>query len=87
MLHARRDYNDRIGDSAGLIGKDEPVFLLRAQDVLMLPTVIHYLHLLRMKEGHDIPTEIGVMRHISRIVEWQATHKTKLPDVEKEDLL
>jgi hypothetical protein len=32
MIHARDDYN-RIQDPAGLIPQDEPVFLLRAQDV------------------------------------------------------
>lgn len=31
MLHAREDYN-RIQDPAGKIPKDEPVFLIRAQD-------------------------------------------------------
>lgn len=33
MKHARPDYN-RIQDPAGLIPEDEPVFLLRGQDVL-----------------------------------------------------
>jgi hypothetical protein len=32
MKHARDDYN-RIQDPAGLIPEDEPVFLLRGQDI------------------------------------------------------
>lgn len=32
MFHARSDYN-RIQDPAGLIPADEPVFLIRAQDM------------------------------------------------------
>jgi len=33
MKHEREDYS-RIQDSGGLIPEDEPVFLLRAQDVV-----------------------------------------------------
>jgi len=33
MLHARQDYNERIQDSAHLIPEEEPVFLIRAQDI------------------------------------------------------
>ncbi len=32
MKHGRKDYDERIQDSAKKIGEDEPVFLLRAQD-------------------------------------------------------
>jgi len=33
MLHARDDYN-RMQDPAGLIPADEPVFLIRGQDIV-----------------------------------------------------
>ena len=33
MRHAREDYDDRIIDTAGIIPPDEPVFLIRAQDL------------------------------------------------------
>jgi len=33
MKFTREDYNQRIIDKAGKIPEDEPVFLLRAQDV------------------------------------------------------
>lgn len=38
MRHSREDYN-RFQDPVGLIPKDEPVFLLRAQDVAAAETV------------------------------------------------
>lgn len=39
MIHARNDYQERIQDSANKIPADEPVFLLRAQDITS-PSVI-----------------------------------------------
>lgn len=33
MIHAREDYN-RIQDPAGKIPEDEPVFIIRAQDII-----------------------------------------------------
>jgi len=47
MLHARKDYNERVQDNANIIPRKEPVFLLRAQDFLMLRTLEIYLVLLR----------------------------------------
>jgi len=36
MLHARKDYNERVQDTAKQIPEDEPVFLLRGQDALAI---------------------------------------------------
>ena len=51
MLHARKDYN-RIQDPLNAkdkgIPKDEPVFLLRAQDPLFVPMLYMYAHLASM---------------------------------------
>lgn len=45
MIHARKDYN-RIQDPLNAkdkgIPKDEPVFLLRAQDILFIPMLTLY---------------------------------------------
>lgn len=41
MKHAREDYN-RIQDPGEKIGKDEAVFLLRAQDFAMPATFLDY---------------------------------------------
>lgn len=45
MKHAREDYQRRIIDSANLIPADEPVFLLRGQDVHAAETVRFYSQL------------------------------------------
>jgi hypothetical protein len=48
MLHARKDYN-RIQDPLNAkdkgIPKDEPVFLLRAQDIFFIPMLTLYAEL------------------------------------------
>ncbi len=80
MLHARKDYNERVQDSKNIIGDDEPVFLLRAKDKLMVPILYDYLNLLRQLPGHDDSIEFGVLRHIERTIKWQAIHGIKNPD-------
>ncbi len=87
MLHARKDYNRRIQDSENIIGADEPVFLLRAQDSLMLPVLHQYLRVLRRHEGYDTHCEAGVLKHITRTKEWQKQHKPKAPDVPPRELV
>lgn len=80
MLHARKDYNERIQDAAGIIPMDEPVFLLRGQDDLMLRALRHYLILLQASNNYDKPLEIAVIRHIARVLAWQLAHEPKKPD-------
>ena len=46
MKFTRSDYTKRIIDKAGKIPQDEPVFLLRAQDVHAPSTLRHYAKLL-----------------------------------------
>jgi len=43
MKHARKDYNERIQDTANLIPQDEPVFLLRAQDPCAIYAMYEYI--------------------------------------------
>ncbi len=86
MLHARKDYNFRIQDSDHRIGKDEPVFLLRAQDKHMLPMLKHYLSLLEDKESNKA-MDIAVLKHMARVIEWQTHNNTKEPDVPLKEVL
>ena len=44
MKHARSDYN-RIQDPENKIPEDEPVFLIRGQDMVSAETVRHWAHL------------------------------------------
>jgi hypothetical protein len=81
MRHARKDY-DRIQDPAGLIPQDEPVFLLRGQDVLAPDTLRYWADRLRI-------ADIGEMNEMSKLAEdqaikmelWQQNHKKKFPDL------
>ena len=87
MLHARKDYNFRIQDSDGKIPRDEPVFLLRAQDKLMLPTLQHYLMLLRSNKKHDRPLEIAVVQQVAQVLKWQLEKQIKNTDTTPEEVL
>ena len=89
MLHARKDYNRRVQDNENKIGEEEPVFLLRAKDDLMVPMLYYYLKLLRKIAGYDRETEKGVLRHIERTVDFQdnSTIVTKQPDTPQEEVL
>ena len=49
MRHAREDYNNRIVDLENKIPKDEPVFLLRGQDVLAPGLLLEWAKQLRLK--------------------------------------
>lgn len=89
MLHARKDYNRRVQDSENKIGEEEPVFLLRGQDDLMVPMLYHYLKLLHEASDYNRETEKGVLRHIERTVNWQDNSLTimKQPDTPQEEVL
>jgi hypothetical protein len=79
MRHARKDY-DRIQDPDELIPDDEPVFLLRGQDVLAPELLRQWAIGLLSRGGSGIMAEI-VMRHASAMEKWQVEHKKKLPDM------
>ena len=87
MLHARKDYNARVQDRDGIIPAEEPVFLLRAKDRLMLPTLEYYAKLLiTLGDETDENTMVSVLRHIQRVAHWRRCHAIKAPDCRKEDL-
>ena len=76
MKHARRDYN-RIQDPAGKIPVDEPVFLLRAQDVTAAAIVREWADL-NERLGGD-PQAIRMARNHAALM--QAWDGRKLADV------
>lgn len=79
MIHAREDYN-RIQDPAGLIPADEPVFLIRAQDICAL----HTLHAwMSQAQASGASNEIikKVKDHIALMTEWRKNHAVKVPDL------
>lgn len=74
MKHARKDYQ-RIQDPLNLIPENEPVFLLRGQDVNILRTLMLYRDLVQ-STGDDFGTKViveSIEQHITAVRNWQAT--------------
>jgi hypothetical protein len=58
VLHARQDYQDRIVDLKHEIPEDEPVFLLRGQDIFCSTTLDFYLKCLKERR-QELEDEAG----------------------------
>ncbi len=81
MKHARPDY-DRFQDPEGLIPEDEPVFLIRGQDVTA-PLVLEFWASVAQAKGAK-PNIIAVVReHAEDMRRWQDNH-CKVPDMPEE---
>jgi len=79
MRHVREDY-ERFQDPAGLIPKDEPVFLIRGRDLCAPVTLEHYASLVESRGGQKewiraVRTQARAMRS------WQKTISPKMPDM------
>jgi hypothetical protein len=86
MKHARADYN-RIQDPDGKIPADEPVFLLRAQD-LLAPSFVEAWGKKMIEAGGGEErfkgrTEMGelAIKHAEEMKAWQKEHGFKFPDL------
>lgn len=80
MKHARADYN-RIQDPAGLIPENEPVFLIRAQDICAVPTLAKWVDFAKM---YNVDTKMiqAVEEQIVEMQVWQkANGGPKIPDM------
>jgi len=82
MKHARKDY-DRIQDPAGLIPKDEPVFLLRGQDKFAPQLLRDWAHNLLGSNGDPVMAEM-VFQQALAMEDWQMIHVSKIPDLPEE---
>lgn len=80
MKHARKDY-DRIQDPAGLIPEDEPVFLLRGQDVFAPKLLRYWANMLDTSKGGDHYMAAMVRDHADLMDKWQDKKRIKLPDL------
>lgn len=84
MIHARPDYAP-IQDPRGLIPADEPVFLLRGQDVSAIPAIQAWLdhHQEQMADegGADLTIVEYVEAQIDRMRVWQHTRAGKIADL------
>ena len=79
MIHARKDYN-RIQDPMGIIPEDEPVFLLRAQDIAAPEAVISWIEA-HIRHGGDIDIAKLALDQVMRMKEWQEKHGWKKADI------
>jgi len=79
MIHARKDYN-HIQDPSGKIAKDEPVFLLRAKDVLAPGCMMLWANELIARGGDKIMASM-VINHAVKMTDWQELNGGKLPDL------
>lgn len=79
MKHARKDY-DRIQDPAGLIPEDEPVFLLRGQDV-SAPLALAAYAVQASADGASDELVLKVVKHAGRMKKWQREHAVKVADL------
>lgn len=51
MVHGRQDYNEKIQAPEDIIPKNEPVFLLRAQDKASVPAVRAWIEAMKLLGG------------------------------------
>ena len=79
MKHARDDY-EQIQDPSGKIPVDEPVFLIRGQDVAGPATVLCWANIAE-KEGASELIVIDARVQAGKMHDWQEKHKAKVPDL------
>lgn len=79
MKHARKDYA-AIQDPRGLIPEDEPVFLLRAQDITA-PLVVEYWVIRARKAGASKNILDAAKEQVEAMRKWQGEHGIKIPDM------
>lgn len=81
MQHARTDYNERIIDTAGLIPADEPVFLLRAHDMLAAEILARYIALLVASGSYSVDYIEALRTHQRRFMDWPDKSLPDVPDI------
>lgn len=84
MKHIRNDYN-RIQDPAGLIPEDEPVFLLRGQDI-NAPATLEAWAASNDANGGDPMLSDAVLRQAEKMRAWQRQRNAKVPDCAFENI-
>jgi len=71
----------RVTLENGTVGEDEPVFVFRAQDAMLLK-VLAYYHFICMKEGSPRRHLDKILDGRDQIAEWQKDSEnfTKIPE-------
>ena len=76
MIHARKDYTDRIQDKAKKIPAKEPVFLLRGQDEVGHKAVRAWAYIHQLNGGSDVAYSLA-MAHANAMEVWAKKHGKK----------
>ena len=86
MKHARTDYQDRIIDQLGEIPEDEPVFLLRAKDILAPEIVRSWAEAYAMHRDADAYVMQMAKEHADAMAQYAAEHynRGQLPTIPDE---
>ena len=79
MKHARKDY-DRIQDPAGKIPENEPVFLIRGQD-LAAPVALRAYAMEAHRCGAEPNIIEATLRQTREMEKWQRERALKTPDM------
>lgn len=79
MKHARQDYN-RIQDPEGLIPDDEPVFLIRGQDICA-PDVLRFYAETAKANGASDELVQATLRQADLMDDWHVDQCYKVPDL------
>lgn len=82
MRHARPDYN-RIQDPTGKIPADEPVFLIRGQD-LAGPTAVRAWAAEAERNGAALDIVSAAFTQARNMETWQRNRSRKVPDLSEE---
>ena len=82
-VHNMKDYT-KVRKTLG-IPEDEPIFILRAQDMLSIPTIARYDVAAREIAEHERPGKEwfeSLEAHQAEFAKWQAENldKVKIPD-------
>lgn len=86
MIHARKDYNESVQDSTGRIPENEPVFLLRGQDIFAPGFVRAYAELYLAGGGNQEVYD-GLIEHACKMDDWQAEVKKKFPTISPDQMI
>lgn len=79
MKHARADYAE-IQDPTGRIPEDEPVFLIRGQDIAGPTTVLCWANLAE-KYGASKEIVESAKLQAKLMADWHQSHGSKVPDL------
>lgn len=78
MKHARKDY-DRFQDPQGKVPEEEPVFLLRGQDVHASQAVAYYAFLLSSDPYVDPEMAATCLKWAARMRDWVDKKSPDMP--------